>query len=104
VSKHQALIDIAAASLLLSRIEFECCTAIVEAARTSLRHWHASHVGSSIAQNFTSVAGSGSTASTDWTTTGAAIATGVELPLDTEFNWPAFTVDFSVCDALMVRR
>ena len=57
-----------------------------------------------MAQNFTSVAATASAASTEGATAAGAIAMDDEPPLDTEFNWPAFTVDFSVCDALMVRR
>src|ERR1700690_4095805 len=58
----------------------------------SLHHWHASHVGSSIEQNFTSVAAS---------TAAACVLPPAEF---TAFNSPPRPVDFSAEVAPRVRR
>src|SRR4051812_11387878 len=76
-------------------------------------YWHASHVGSSIAQNLMSLAGAafccaceelGSCASA-----AAAAASSADIPpalppLLTALSRPDCTVDFSACVALEVRR
>ena len=64
------------------------------AARRAEVYWQASQPGSSMAQNFTSVAGAA----------GAAVLGAAAWPDDTAFKRPLCTVDFSACVALLVRR
>src|SRR3954454_18660881 len=65
-------------------------------------YWHASHVGSSIAQNLMSVAGVASICA--FAAAAAASSALVPPPEDTAFRRPDCTVDFSACVALIVRR
>lgn len=70
----------------------------------SKSYWQASQPGSSMAQNFMSVAGNSSAEGA----AGAAIGADTKLawpPEDTAFNCPAFvTVLFSADEALIVRK
>ena len=88
-----------------------CIDVLSENADTSLDYWHASHEGSSIAQNLMSVAGVASAvvaAAADNCVRAAAAAASSALPppapFATAFRRPDCTVDFSACVALVVRR
>ena len=69
--------------------------------RQILIHWQASHVGSSIAQNLTSVAGAALICAC---AVAAAASIALRPPDETAFSRPDYTVDFSAWVALMVRR
>ena len=63
--------------------------------RVAFFYWHDSQVGSSMPQNFTSVA---------LITFADAIKSAAPESEDTRLSWPAREVDFSACVAPMVRK
>src|SRR5437764_1083337 len=68
-------------------------------------YWHASHVGSSIAQNLMSLAGARSVCALAATAAASSADMPPALPpLLTALSRPDCTVDFSACVALLVRR
>ena len=78
-----------------------------QAPRRDPNHWHASQLGSSMAQNLMSdPAVASPSLSAGKAAAEARFALALEAPplLDTAFMCPAFTVDFSACVAPTVRR
>ncbi len=83
------------------------CNCIVQCIRmrctVRVHHWQASQPTSSIAVNFTSVAGA-ALMGADEADASCALMPPAGMPDDTALCEPALTVDFSTCVALVVRR